>query len=71
MSGAINFMMGDIYPAGWSTTEETIPEAADQNALVDDQKAAVDTGKSAKKSFPIALGIILILILCIVFGGAK
>ena len=71
MPGAINFAMADVYGVGWSTTEETIPEAADQQALVDDQKAATETGKTAKKSFPIALGIVLVLIVAVIFGGAK
>ena len=71
MSGAINFMWGDMYPGGWDTTAETVPEAADQAALVDDQKAAADTGKTAKKSFPIGLAIILVIVLAVLFGGVK
>lgn len=71
MSGAINYMWGDIYPGGWDTTAETVPEAEDQNALVDDQKAAADTGKAGQKSFPIALAMVLVVILAVVFGGAK
>ena len=42
MAGAINFAMTDVYGGIWGTTETTIPEANDQQALVDDQKAADD-----------------------------
>lgn len=71
MSGAINFAMSDIYGGIWGTTETTIPEANDQNALVDDQKAAAAVSDSGRKSMPIGLAIVLIVILAIVFGGAK
>lgn len=71
MSGAINFAMTDIYGGVWGTTEETIPEAADQQALPDDQKAAVDVSDSGKKSVPILLAVVLFIVLAAVFGGAK
>ena len=71
MPNAINFAMSDIYGGVWGTTETTIPEANDQNALVDDQKAAAAVSDSGRKSMPIGLAIVLIVILAIVFGGAK
>ena len=71
MAGAINFAMSDIYGGVCGTTEETIPEANDQQALVDDQKAAVSVSESGKKSVPIALAIVLVIIVAFIVGGAK
>lgn len=65
----MNFTYGDIYGAGWSTTEETIPEAADQQALVDDQKAALSASIDGTKKFPVLLGVLLLIILAFVIGG--
>lgn len=71
MAGAINFAMSDIYGGVWGTTEETIPEVTDQQALVDDQKAAADVSDSGKKSMPIALALLLIVVLAFIVGGMK
>lgn len=71
MAGAINFAMSDIYGGIWGTTETTIPEANDQQALVDDQKAAEAVSDSGKKQFPIAIAIVLILAVAIVAGAVK
>ena len=73
MSGAVHFYMADIYGAGFSTTEETIPEAKDQNALVDDQKAAAEVADPTtnKKKFPILLAVALVLIIAAIAGGVK
>ena len=73
MSGAINFAMSDIYGGIFGTTEYTIPEAADQTALVDDQKASDTANTQNKKTnaLPIFLAIVLIFILAIVLGGLK
>ena len=71
MSGAINFAMTDIYGGVWGTTEETIPEAADQQALPDDQKAAGAVSESGRKSVPILVAIVLFIALTVIFGGAK
>ena len=65
----MNFTYGDIYGAGWSTTEETIPEAADQQALVDDQKTAAIASVDGGKRFPVLLGVLLLIILAFVIGG--
>ena len=71
MSGAINFAMSDIYGGVWGTTEQTIPEAKDQKALVDDQKAADDVSANAQKKFPVALALVLVLVLVILSGVVK
>ena len=71
MAGAINFAMSDIYGGIWGTTETTIPEEADQQALVDDQKAAAAVSDSGKKSVPIAMAFVLFLILAFLFGVVK
>lgn len=73
MSGAINFMFADIYGTGWSTTEETIPEAKDQQAIVDDQKvsASVESENITAKKPRVLLAVVLFLILAAVVGGAK
>lgn len=73
MSGAINFMFADIYGTGWSTTEETIPEAKDQQAIVDDQKvsASVENENITAKKPRVLAAVVLFLILAAVMGGAK
>lgn len=71
MSGAINFPMSDLYGGIWGTTETTIPEAADQNALPDDQKAAEAVSTDAPKRVPILLALALFVVLVILFGGVK
>ena len=67
--GAVNFPMSDIYGGMAGTTEYTVPEASDQNALTDDQKAndTVSTANVPKKG--IWLSLLLILILVVVLGG--
>lgn len=64
MSGATNFHMQEIYGYGFGTTEDTIPEAADQNALVDDQKSA-DVANAHGGSSKISIIGAVLLILCI------
>lgn len=74
MPGAVNFSMADVYGLGFSTTEQTIPEAKDQKALVDDQKAAatVADGANTKKRVPILLAVgLVVIIAAVVGGGAK
>lgn len=71
MSGAINFAMSDVYGGIMGTTEETIPEAEDQQALPDDQKAAGAVSESGRKSVPILLAVVLFIALTVIFGGAK
>ena len=68
-TGAIYFPMTDIYGGYAGTTETTVPEANDQTALVDDQKAAANvTGGSAKK-FPMLGAVLAILVLAILMGA--
>lgn len=69
MSGAINFAMSDIYGGIWGTTETTIPEANDQNALVDDQKAAATVSNSGRKTMPIFAAIVLVIVIAFIAGG--
>mgnify|MGYP003535129224 CR=1 FL=1 len=68
---AINFPMSDIYGGGMGTTEMTVPDADDQNALTDTEnknKAVAKTvGVTSNTKF--YLGIALVLILVIVLGG--
>ena len=72
MSGALNFKLGDLYPNyAFSTTEETIPEAADQTALVDDQKAASLTDEKTANKTPVYLAFALIGIIAFVVGVIK
>ena len=65
----INFAMTDIYGGFAGTTETTVPEDSDKEVLVDEGKQT--TTVEAKKSVPIYLGIILILILVAILGVFK
>lgn len=69
MSGAVNFLYGDVYGAGWSTTEETVPEAKDQNALVDDQKSAEVASPDGQKRVPVLLAVVAVIGLAFLIGG--
>lgn len=66
-----NFFMSDVYGGIYGTTELTIPEAADKQALVEDEKEAVKVEDSHKKAVPMLLAVVLIFILAIVLGGMK
>lgn len=70
MAGAINFAMTDIYGGYAGTTETTIPEADDRNALVDDQTSAQSVSDSGKKTKPILLALGLIIVVAILMGLA-
>lgn len=71
MAGAINFAMSDIYGGIWGTTETTIPEEADQKALVDDQKAAATVSDEGKKKVPILGAVVLVVIIAFLVGAVK
>lgn len=71
MSGAINFLMSDVYGGVFGTTELTIPEANDQKALVDDQKAAEVASPAGQKRFPMGLAVLLIIGIIIISGAVK
>ena len=47
------FFMSDVYGGIWGTTEQTIPESADKQALVDDDnQSAAQTEDSTTKMVP-------------------
>lgn len=71
MAGAINFAMTDVYGGYAGTTETTIPEARDQKALVDDQKASEAVSESGTKKKPILLALAVIVVLALVMGVIK
>lgn len=72
MAGEMNHFMKDLYPnMGFqNTTYTTIPEAEDQQALVDDQKIAEESAKQKNSGGHknIMLGIILLIIIMFVLG---
>lgn len=65
------FFMSDVYGGVFGTTEMTIPEAADKQALVEEEKEAVKTESSTTKALPMLLAVALIFVVALVFGGAK
>ena len=65
------FTYADVYGFGWSTTEETIPEAADRQALVDDQNTAMDAAAVKNKKMPIFVSIVAVIALAFLIGGLK
>ena len=68
---AINYPMSDIYGGGIGTTEMTVPDADDQNALTDteNKNKAVAKTVTATTNTKFYLGLVLVLILVIVLGG--
>ena len=71
MPGAINFTMTDVYGGYAGTTETTIPEANDQTALVDDQKAAGAVSESGQKKVPILAAVALVVVVAFLMGVIK
>ena len=69
--GAVNFAMSDLYGGIFGTTEMTIPEASDQKALVDDQKAGEAVSEAGTKKTPILLALGLIIVLALVLGMVR
>ena len=69
--GALNFKMSDLYGGIYGTTEQTIPDAEDQKALVDDQKAVAEVSNTGKKKKPIFIFAILIIAIIVLFGAVK
>ena len=65
------FFMSDVYGGIMGTTEMTIPEAADKQALVEDEREAAKTEDSSVKALPVLLAVVLIFIIALVFGGLK
>ncbi|QWG70200.1 hypothetical protein EXW32_27820 (plasmid) [Bacillus mycoides] len=72
MAGELSHFKKDLYPnLGYENTSFlTIPEAEDQQAMVDDQKVAEETAKSSNKAGHknILLGIVLLVIIMFVLG---
>lgn len=69
---AINFAMSDIYGGYAGTTEATIPDADDQNALTDvstDNTRPIKTSVKNATGSKMWLAIALILIAVVVIGG--
>lgn len=65
------FFMSDVYGGVFGTTEMTIPEAQDKQALVEDEKEAVKVEDSRTKAMPILLAVVLIFVVALIFGGVK
>ena len=71
MTGAINYPMSDIYGGFAGTTEKTVPDESDQQALVDDQKATDTVNTVKAKKGKILLSVLLVLILVVALGGRR
>lgn len=70
--GAINYAMTDLYGGYAGTTEMTIPDADDQNALTDTSTTnttPIAKGVTESSNIRMYLAIALVLILVIVIGG--
>ena len=68
--GIINYAMTDIYGGYAGTTETTVPDEHDQNALVDEGKQTSNI-ESVKKSMPVYMALVLIGILAVIMGVLK
>lgn len=72
--GAINYPMSDIYGGGIGTTEMSIPDADDQNALTDTEnknKPLANTAGVKASKIKFYVGILFVLILIILLGGIR
>ena len=65
------FFMSDVYGGVFGTTEMTIPEAADKQALVDDPQADVEVSTSSVNYKGIVGAVILVACLALILGGLK
>lgn len=71
MPNEISFAKTDIY-GGWAgTTESTVPEADDQTALVDDQKASAEVSTAGQKKGSILTAVFGVVVLALVLGAVK
>ncbi|AGT13372.1 hypothetical protein O144_gp13 [Bacillus phage Wip1] len=72
MAGELSHFKKDLYPnLGFENTSYlSIPEAEDQQAMVDDQKVAEETARTSNKAGHknIMLGIVLLIIIMFVLG---
>ena len=71
MPGAINYSMSDVYGGYAGTTETTIPDMNDQQALVDDQKAAGAVSPSGEKKVSIFAAVVMLLVVAFLMGVIK
>ena len=71
--GAIHYAMTDIYGGYAGTTEMTVPDNDDKQALVDTSNAqnvpVVASALAKASNLKMYLGIALVLILVVVIGG--
>lgn len=67
---AINFAMTDVYGGFAGTTEATVPEENDKKVLVDEVTNTAGA-ETPKKSFPIYLAIICIIVFAFIMGAVK
>ena len=66
------FFMSDVYgDIGYGTTELTIPEAADKQALVDDHDASATTEQATVNRGGIIAAIVLIVCVALFMGAVK
>lgn len=66
------FFMSDVYgDIGYGTTELTIPEAADKQALVDDHDANATTEQATVNTGGIIGAIVLIVCVALFMGVVK
>jgi len=63
------FFMSDVYGGVWGTTEMTIPEAQDKQALVDDHDADVQT-EQATPNYKGIIGAVVLIVCAALFLGA-
>lgn len=72
MPGAINFTMADLYGGGYAgTAEMSVPEAADQNALVDSEVAAEAVTSKTKNKLPIFGALVGVVVVALLMGAVK
>lgn len=69
--GELYYHMADIYSGIGGTNAQTVPEAKDQTAIVDDQQVAEKVSEPGKKKFPLGLAVLLILVIAVVSGVVK
>lgn len=65
------FFMSDVYGGIWGTTEMTIPETADKQALQDNPEEEQKVSESKVNTKGIIGCILLIVILAAIIGGLR
>lgn len=64
------FFMSDVYGGVWGTTEMTIPEAQDKQALVDDHDAEAHVEATSTSSTKGIIGAVILIVCAALFLGA-